>query len=221
MKALHSWDVDVEEAVRIQETLKDRISLVKTFSEVTRIGGGDVAYFSRDQSVATVAVFSFPELNLLDSESVSGKVDFPYISGLFSFREGFLLIRAFQRLKAKPDVMMFDGQGIAHPRGLGLASHLGLWLDIPSIGCAKSPFFRMPIDIGTRRGDVQIISKDGRQIGAALRTKDKVKPVYVSPGHRIDLFASVQLVLAACRGYRIPEPLRGAHQISHLLRRKS
>ena len=165
MKPLHSWNVSAEEAVQIQKALRKQIILKNTFSKVhpvrnssrccpehlerqlgiistgvKTIGGGDVAYSEDgEHCFGAIAVLSFPDMEILDRATAVGKIPFPYIPGLLSFREAPILIKAFQRLKRKPDVMIYDGQGIAHPRGMGLASHMGLWLDVPSIGCAKTP----------------------------------------------------------------------------------
>jgi deoxyribonuclease V len=213
MKPLHSWKVNVEEAIQIQENLRNRIILQKTFSEVKTIGGGDVAY-SEDRNFlfAAIVVLSFPKMETIDSATAQGEIHFPYIPGLFSFREGPILIKAFKKLKLKPDVMIFEGQGIAHPRGIGLASHMGLWLDLPSIGCAKTPLLNDFACPGPSKGSFELIRKEGKEVGAVLRTKDKVKPLFISPGHRIDLPTSIQLILDTCQGYRTPEPLRKAHQ---------
>ena len=237
---LHSWNVSVEEAIQIQEVLRERIILRKTFpgvhpvgnsnrcdpehvesqrgivsNGVKTIGGGDVAY-SEDGKYCfgAIAVLSFPEMEILDRATTDGKISFPYIPGFLSFREGPILIKTFQRLKLKPDVMIFDGQGIAHPRGMGLASHMGLWLDIPSIGCAKTPLLDEFISPGPSKGSVGWIRRKGKKVGAVLRTKERVKPLFVSPGHHIDLRTSIQLILESCKGYRFPEPLRKAHQLS-------
>ena len=213
MNPLHSWNVSVEEAIQIQESLKDRVILKKTFSKVRTIGGGDVAYSKTgDGLFGVIVVLSFPDLELLDIATANGKVSFPYIPTLLSFREGPILIKTFQRLKIKPDVMIYDGQGIAHPRGIGLASHMGLWLNLPSIGCAKTPLLDEFISPGSSKGSFEWIQREGKEVGAVLRTKDKVKPLFVSPGHRIDLITSVQLILESCQGFRFPEPLRRAHQ---------
>jgi deoxyribonuclease V len=137
MKELPSWDVDVQKAIQIQETLRHQLILKKTFSWVKTIGGADVSYSDGDHLLGMILVFSSPDLKLLDSSSAYGKAPFHYIPVFFAFREGPILIEAFRKLKSKPDVMIFEGQGIAHPRGFGMASHLGLWLDTPSIGCKK------------------------------------------------------------------------------------
>jgi len=215
MKPLHSWNVSVEEAIRIQEVLKERIILTKTFSKVKTIGGGDVAY-SEDGNllVGSIVVLSFTNMEILDAATADGKIPFPYIPTLLSFREGPILIKTFQRLKIKPDVMIYDGQGVAHPRRMGLASQMGLWFDLPSIGCAKTPLLNEFISPGLLKGSFEWIRREGEKVGAVLRTKEKIKPLFVSPGHLIDLSTSIQLILESCRGYRIPEPLRQAHQLA-------
>jgi len=220
MNLLHSWDVSVEVAIQIQEALKDRIILKKTFSRIRTIGGGDVAY-SKDGYLlfGAIAVLSFPELEILDRATADGKIPFPYIPSLLSFREGPILIRAFQKLRLKPDMMIYDGQGIAHPRGVGLASHMGLWLDLPSIGCAKTPLLHEFISPGPSRGSFEWIRREGKKVGAVLRTRDHIKPLFISPGHRIDLSTSNQLILESCKGFRFPEPLRKAHQLAERVAR--
>ena len=215
MNPLHSWNVSVEEAIHIQEALKARIILKNTFSEVRSVGGGDVAYSKKGNLVlGAMVVLSFPEMELLDTATAKGKVSFPYIPGLFSFREGPILIKAFQKLKLKPEVMIYDGQGVAHPRGMGLASHMGLWLDLPSIGCAKAPLLPEFISPGPLRGSFEWIRREGKKVGVVLRTKENVKPLFISPGHRIDFPTSNRLILQSCKGFRFPEPLRKAHQLA-------
>jgi deoxyribonuclease V len=205
----------VEEAIQIQEALKDRIILKRTFSEVSTIGGGDVAYSKEgDRLFGAIVVLSFPDLEILDMATAVGKIPFPYIPTLFSFREGPILIKTFQKLKIEPDVMIYDGQAIAHPRGIGLASHMGLWLDLPSIGCAKTPLLDEFISPGPSKGSYEWIQRERKKVCAVLRTREGVKPVFVSPGHRIDLLTSIRLILESCRGFRFPEPLRKAHQAS-------
>jgi deoxyribonuclease V len=215
MESLHSWNVSVEEAIQIQENLRSRVILKKNFSNVRTIGGGDVAYSkTRNLLFGAIVVLSFPQMDTLDIAKAYGMVHFPYIPGLFSFREGPILIKTFQRLKTKPDIMLYDGQGIAHPRGFGLASHMGLWLDLPSVGCAKTPLVDEFTPPGSSRGSRELIRREGKEVGIVLRTKDNVKPLFVSPGHRIDLPTSIQIILKSCQGFRIPEPLRRAHHVS-------
>jgi deoxyribonuclease V len=222
MKDLHSWKVNVQEAIQIQEALRDRIILENTFKDVTKIGGADVGY-SKDKTFlyAVIVVLSFPEMAMIENAAAHGKTPFPYIPGLFSFREGPTLIEAFRKLNLRPDVMIFEGQGIAHPRGFGLASHLGLWLDLPSIGCTKTPLLRDFIYPGPSKGSYEVMRREREEVGAVLRTKENVKPVFISPGHGIDLETSMKIVLTTCTKFRIPEPLRKAHQLSRLPREKS
>jgi len=222
MEPLHSWNVSTEEAIQIQEALRGRIILKKTCSKVKTVGGGDVAYSKNGNHLfGAMVVLSFPSMEILDMATVEGKTPFPYIPSLLSFREGPILINIFRNLKIKPDVLMVDGQGIAHPRGMGLASHMGLWFNLPSIGCAKTPLLDEFISPGPLRGSYEWIRRKGKKVGAVLRTKDKVNPLFVSPGHRIDLKTSIQLILESCQGFRYPEPLRKAHQASLLVRREA
>jgi deoxyribonuclease V len=151
------------------------------------------------------------KLELIEAVNASLKLDFPYIPGLLSFREAPVLIKAFQKLKNTPDVTLFDGQGIAHPRGIGLASHMGLILGYPTIGCAKKHLAGSYGPIPDAKGDYSPLKSDGRIIGAVLRTRERVKPIFVSPGHAITVKESIQVVLDTCRGYRLPEPTRQAH----------
>jgi deoxyribonuclease V len=220
MKLLHSWKVNVDEAIQIQENLRQRVISENNFTEVKTIGGADVAYsIEGDCLIGAMAVFSYPKLESLDSAMVYGKIHFPYIAGLLGFREGPILIKTFQDLKIKPDLMIYDGHGLAHPRGMGLASHMGLWFDLPSIGCAKTPLLNEVILPGPLKGSFEVIRREGKEVGAILRTKDKVKPLFISTGHRIDLQTSIQFILTTCKGFRHPEPLRRAHQLTRLIRK--
>jgi len=180
---------------------------------VRTMGGGDVAYSKNENRLfGAIVVLSFPDMEILDMATADGKIPFPYIPNLLSFREGPILIKTFQKLKIKADVMIYDGQGIAHPRGMGLASHMGLWFDLPSIGCAKTPLLSEFIPPGPSKGNFQLIQREGKEVGAVLRTREKVNPLFISPGHRIDLLTTIQLILESCQGFRFPEPLRKAHQ---------
>jgi deoxyribonuclease V len=218
MKPLHPWKVTPEQAIRIQENLRHRIILKKSFSRVRTIGGGDVSYQKEGNSLfGAMVVLSFPHMETLDVATACGKISFPYLPGLLTFREGPILIKTFQKLRIRPDVLLFDGQGIAHPRGVGLATHLGIWFNLSSIGCAKTPLLGESVLPRPSKGSFELIQDNGREVGVVLRTKDRVRPVFVSPGHRIDLPTSIRLVLESCQGFRIPEPLRRAHQVSRQL----
>ena len=211
-RSLHPWDVSYREAIRIQEKLRNNISLIDSSRKVSSIAGADVSYSKRgEEGIAAVVVLSYPDLDLLDETYVKGKVSFPYIPGLLSFREAPLLIQVFQRLQRPPDVVLYDGQGIAHPRSFGLASHMGLLLELPSIGCAKKKLVGDFGNVGPQSGSTTPLKLGGRIVGAVIRTRKGVRPVFVSPGHRIDLETSIQLVLETSRGFRLPEPLRRAH----------
>ena len=177
------------------------------------IAGVDVSV-SRSRGAATgaVVVLEYPGLRLVEASVIRGEVDFPYIPGLLSFREAPLVLRACQALETMPDLILVDGQGIAHPRRIGLASHLGLFLDTPTIGCAKSRLCGSHDAPGVEPGEYAELVDKREIIGVVLRTKIGTKPVYVSVGHMIDLPAAVHWVLECCKGYRLPEPLRLAHQ---------
>jgi deoxyribonuclease V len=167
---------------------------------------------------AAVVLLACPTMDVIEEVSVSEKAPFPYISGLLSFREGPALLRAFEKLKSIPDCVIFDGQGIAHSRGIGLASHMGLFLDIPTIGCAKKRLVGLHDEVGTEVGDCADLMVDWRIMGAVVRTKKKVKPLYISQGHKMSLRRAVEVALSCCRGYRLTEPARRAHLAVNLIR---
>ena len=187
----------------------------QTEKEPRFIAGADIS-IKRFETAATAAVvvLSYPDLVPIDLSVIEEKVSFPYVPGLLSFRESPLVLHACEKLKCDFDLLLIDGHGYAHPRRVGLACHLGILLDKPTIGCAKSLLTGEYEDPPAKRGSYTNIMDKGEIIGAAVRTKDGVKPVFVSIGHRVDLAVSIQLVLACCKGYRIPEPLRLAHLIA-------
>jgi deoxyribonuclease V len=214
MKELHRWDLSPRDAERIQvELAKSIVSKLPDGFEPRVVAGVDVHMTSEGKMRAVVVSMRFPEL--IEIESVSADVDpsFPYIPGLLAFREGPAVLKAFERIGTKPDLILFDAQGIAHPRRLGLASHMGLWLEIPSIGCAKSLLYGTHGAVGEEVGERSEIldPRDGSVIGFVLRTRKGVHPVYVSIGHLIDLESAADMVLRCCKKYRIPEPIRLAH----------
>ncbi|MDE0331763.1 MAG: endonuclease V [Nitrospinae bacterium] len=211
----HSWEIAPPEAVRVQKTLETHLALQPLSDAPETIAGADISTKWRGRfGVGGMVVFSWPDMELIDESFHSGELRFPYVPGLLSFREGLLLEKAFLGLRAKPDLIIFDGQGTAHPRGFGIASHLGLRLGVPSIGCAKSRLFGDVAEpVGEEKGDWRYLySPGGRKIGAVLRTRRGVKPVYVSPGHLIDIEDSVHWVLAATSRFRLPEVIRAAHR---------
>jgi len=214
MKTSHShpWDLDSRQAREIQSKLSNEVIRFNSGMDIKLIAGIDVSVsrFSR-AGRAAVVVLDYRSLELFEVSVIEGEIDFPYIPGLLSFRESPLALRAWKRLKSRPDLLMVDGQGIAHPRRLGIASHLGLLLDIPSIGCAKSRLTGTHDALPEEAGSYCLLREKDEVIGAAVRTKLRVKPVYVSIGHRIDLDTAISLVLGSCRGYRLPQPARLAH----------
>lgn len=218
---LHSWRVGYKKAIQIQETLKDRLIIKKSFRKIRTIAGADVSYDKQsDCFFAGVIVFKQNKhLERLEEASAVGKVSFPYIPGLLSFREAPILLKAFYNLKNDPDIILFDGQGIAHPRYFGLASHMGLILDKPSIGCAKTRLVGKYNPVENSAGAYSELLYKNTVVGAALRTKINTTPVFVSPGHKIDLTSAIRFVLKTCCGYRIPEPIRQAHLLVNRLRK--
>lgn len=218
---LHSWNVGYKEAVEIQKRLKKQIILKRTFRSLNGklIAGADVSYSKESgRFYAGVIVFELQTMQKIEEATASGKVDFPYIPGLLSFRESPILLRAFSKIKSGPDIVMLDAQGIAHPRGIGLASHIGLLLDKPSIGSAKTRLVGTFNEVGNEIGHYSQLLIENKTVGAVLRTKKNVKPVFVSLGHKIDLASSIDLVLKSCRGYRIPEPIRQSHNLVNKMR---
>ena len=210
---LHSWDISYRAAREIQSELANRLLLenIRDF-KVDKIAGADVSYSKTDDLLfAAVLVFSFPDLELIEIQTTVMKSTFPYIPGLLSFREAPSLLRAFENLEEIPDVVMFDGQGIAHPSRIGIASHIGLFLDMPTIGCAKKRLVGNYGNVGLDRGSTTLLNHNTKTVGAVVRTKTNVKPVFISQGHRISLQQSITLVLETTRGFRLPEPVRRAH----------
>jgi deoxyribonuclease V len=208
----HRWDVTPEEAQAIQISLAMRVSLQSDLKleDIKLVAGVDMS--ATGVARAAVVLLTYPDLEVVEVSRSEKPLDFPYVPGLLSFREGPAIIAAFEQLSRLPDLVFFDGQGIAHPRKFGIASHIGVLLDLPTIGVAKSPLAvkgpEPPLEPGTwtlwknRRGET---------LAAAVRTKLRSNPLYISPGHRMDLPTSIQLVLDAVRGYRLPEPTRQAH----------
>lgn len=207
---LHSWEVNPQEAIKIQKDLKSNISLKKSFSKINKIAGADVSYY-QNKMIAGVVIFEFPNLKTIERQSFISTVNFPYIPGLLTFREGPSLLAAFKKIKNDPDIILFDGQGIAHPRRMGIATHLGLFLDKPTIGCAKSKLSGKYTSVGEGKGDYTLLKEGKEVLGAVLRTRRKVKPIFISPGYKIDLSNSIEITLKCIVKYRLPVPVREAH----------
>ncbi len=209
-RALHSWDVTPEEARKLQNELRSQVIQTDRFGTINTVAGVDIG-LKKDIALASVVVLSFPELQVVDSVVTESPVRFPYIPGLLSFREIPPLLTTFAQLQTEPDLVIVDGQGIAHPRRFGLASHLGLILDKPTIGCAKSRLWGRYEEPDSEQGAYTYLTDKEEVIGAAVRTRTNVRVVYVSIGHRISLDSARMWTLACCRGYRLPETTRYAH----------
>jgi deoxyribonuclease V len=212
IRSLHSWQLSPAQASDLQLRLASQVSRTSEVSAPKFIAGVDISV-DREQGVArgAVVVLNYPELRLVETKVVNGKVDFPYIPGFLSFREAPLTLAACEQLDVTPDLVLVDGQGIAHPRRFGLASHLGLFLDTPTIGCAKSRLCGHHQGPGDSPGSYAEVIDRGETIGVALCTKVGSKPLYISIGHKVSLEAAIHWVLECCRGYRLPEPCRLAH----------
>ena len=211
---LHNWNLTPQEAVRIQKEFRERLVLRWDERPIHTIGGVDVSIKS-ESTRAAIVVLRYPDLTPLEAALADTPLVFPYIPGLLAFREGPAVLAAWNKLQNKPDLLMFDGQGIAHPRGVGIASHMGLWLERPTIGVAKSRLYGLHSEVGPTRGDrAALLDKNTNVIGAVLRTREKTNPLYISPGHLMDVDHAVEFVLACSAGYRLPEPTRWAHKVA-------
>jgi len=212
VKKLHDWQVSIGEALALQRKLAGQVSRTGEVAAPHFIAGVDISVQkAQGLAIGAVVVLNYPELRLVETKVVNGELGFPYIPGLLSFRESPLTLAACEMLAVTPDLILVDGQGIAHPRRMGLASHLGLFLDTPTIGCAKSLLCGSHEMPGVEPGSYAEVVDRGEIIGAALRTRLRVKPIYVSIGHKVDLQTAIYWVMKCCRGYRLPEPTRLAH----------
>ncbi len=210
--SLHGWRVSTSQAAEIQLRLASQVRRSNEVVTPRFIAGVDISV-DRTQGMGrgAVVVLSYPELEIAEVQTVEDSIGFPYVPGLLTFREAPLTLAACEKLTITPDLILVDGQGIAHPRRLGLASHLGLFLDTPTIGCAKSRLCGRHGTLAEEPSSYAELTDNEEVIGAVLRTKARVKPVYVSIGHRVDLESAIYWTLQCCRGYRLPEPTRLAH----------
>jgi deoxyribonuclease V len=216
----HSWDVTPGEAIEIQKQLRAKVIPRGRVETPRLVAGSDVAFVG-DTAYACVVVLAFPRLEIVETVVHKERVSFPYIPGLLAFREMPALAQAFSRLRHDPDLIFIDGQGLAHPRAAGIACHIGAALDRPTIGCAKSLLCGTYKEPKPARGSVSDLCDDaGRAIGAVVRTRDGVQPVFVSIGHKIDLAQAVTFTLACGKGYRIPEPTRQADLLAERAKRE-
>ena len=210
----HRWDVTPRRAIEIQKSLASRVRSVAAAGPLRRVAGIDVA-FSRDgsQCIAGAVVWDCVEGEVVEERVARRRLAFPYVPGLLSFREAPAVLAALRRLRTRPDALMCDGQGLAHPRRFGIACHVGVLVGLPAVGCGKRRLIGEHVEPGRRRGSRRPLHHRGELIGSVVRTRDGVRPVYVSVGHRIDLDGAVRLVLDCGAGYRIPEPTRLADRL--------
>jgi len=218
----HNWSVSVRQAMTIQKKLALSVRQTGLKEPVRFVAGVDAA-FSRDglSCIAGVVLWDLQKRKVVESHVASRRLLFPYIPGLLSFREAPAALAALRKLHCRPDVLFCDGQGIAHPRRLGIASHLGVLVGLPAVGCAKSRLIGTYEEPGLKKGSLSRLMDGDEIIGIVLRTRDKVKPLFISVGHRINLQMAEQLVLACSLGYRLPEPVRRADRLVAAAKKKS
>jgi deoxyribonuclease V len=220
IEKLHGFGLSPEEARRLQERLASGVEAgpALDLEEVRYVAGADVS--TQDgMAYATVVVLDFPGLSVVEAQGFEAPLEFPYVPGLLSFREMPSLLGALEKVETAVDVVVLDAQGLAHPRRMGLASHVGLFLDVPTVGCAKTVLVGKFEEPRMEKGNATDMVHRGEVVGRAVRTRDGVSPVYVSVGNGVDLDSSVELVLACCTKYRLPEPTRQAHNAANRLRR--
>lgn len=211
----HRWDVTPAEAIALQEALRNQVVRIDKFFRVASVAGVDVGFEEHGKVTrAAVAVLSFPELVLQEYAVARRPTGFPYIPGLLSFREVPAVLDALQQLRRLPDLLLCDGQGLAHPRRFGIACHLGVLTDLPAIGVAKSRLLGTHAPLDDDKGARQALYDKGEVIGAVLRTRRGVRPLYISIGHRISLESAVDYVLRCITRYRLPETTRAAHKLA-------
>lgn len=208
----HAWNVTPKQAVRIQQRLRTQVVASGRVRPV-RVAGADLAFLpDSDRVIAAVVLLAYPSMETLETVVRADRTSFPYVPGLLSFRESPPLLRALRKLGRAPDLLFIDGHGLSHPRAAGIACHIGVLLDIPVIGCAKSLLCGRFTEPAQRAGGVShLYDREGSVIGAAVRTRAGVRPVFVSVGHRIGLARAIRLTLRCAKGFRIPEPTRQAH----------
>lgn len=212
---LHRWDVSPQEAIVIQERLRPAVIHQDKLGRVRTVAGVDIGFLEKNTITrAAVAVLSYPDLQLVDHVIVHRPTSFPYVPGLLSFREAPAALDALTKLEIRPDLLLCDGQGLAHPRRFGLACHIGLLADIPAVGVAKTRLIGQHEPVSESRGSWQPLWHEGEMVGAVLRTRANVKPVYVSIGHRIGLETAINYVMACTPKYRLPETTRWAHRLA-------
>ncbi|MFB6262632.1 MAG: deoxyribonuclease V [Bradymonadaceae bacterium] len=215
---MHDWNVETERAREIQQGLRGRVAREPLEGEVRTVAGADISFErGSDELFAAVVVLDARTLETTEVASVHAEATFPYVPGLLSFREAPAVLEALDRLSESPDLLICDGHGYAHPRRFGLACHLGVWLDLPTIGSAKSVLVGKHDEPRPQKGAYRPLEHEGERVGRALRTRDEVNPIYVSVGHRVTLDAATAQILRVSPTYKIPEPIRAAHRrVNHL-----
>jgi len=222
IKNLHNWNLSYSQAIELQKRLSRQVKHTKLKKQPETIAGLDCAFSKNGEKIiAAVLVLKLPGFELIETVHATRKVTFPYIPGLLSFREAPVCIAAAKKLRNRPDIFMIDGQGIAHPRRLGLAAHLGLFFDKPTIGCAKSRLTGQFDEPHLEKGTYTPLKGSDEVIGAVVRTRTNVKPVFVSVGHKCPLRDAIKITLACTTKYRLPEPTRLAHQFVSGLKLKT
>lgn len=213
--ALHSWNLGPTEAKALQNQMAGMLrDEPLDLTKVRTVAGVDVSVKEvggQAVSQAAIVISSFPDMKIIETVRAQRPTDYPYIPTLLSFREGPVLLQAWAQLKTQPDVMIFDGMGRIHPRKLGIAAHMGLWFQRPTIGCGKTYLIGDYAEPGTERGDSSVLTINGQPRGVVLRTRANVKPVFISPGHLMNMDSALALVMACTTKYRLPEPIRNAH----------
>jgi deoxyribonuclease V len=222
IQQLHDWHLEPKAAIALQIELASRLidNTPVDLQTLRYIAGVDVSV-QEGISQAAVVVTTYPQLQVVETVRVQQPTSFPYIPGLLTFREGPVLEAAFRQLTIEPDVFIFDGMGQIHPRRIGIAAHLGLWLDKPTIGCGKTHFIGDYVEPGLQSGDYSVLTYHGHALGVVLRTRANVKPVYISVGHRAAITSAIQLILSVSPKYRLPEPIRLAHNAAGEFKKES
>ena len=219
-RPLHDWNLCPQQAIHLQQQLREQVHIAPLTTQVKTIAGADISFNKYSPLVyAAIVVLELPNLTIVEEAGAVSETTFPYVPGLLSFREIPALLEAWKKLTTEPDAVMLDGQGIAHPRRMGIAAHFGLCVDRPTLGCAKSVLVGKYQEPLAERGAWAPMVHRDEVVGAALRTKTNVGTVFVSPGHRLDLTAAIEITLRCNGGYRIPEPTRRAHNLANVLRR--
>lgn len=221
MSKIHDWDVSPKNAIEIQNHIREQVRLIPLGKNIRTIAGADVSLNRFSHTLyAGIIVLSYPDLRVIDHACVMMETNFPYIPGLLSFREIPGLLKCWEKLETKPDVVMVDGQGIAHPRRLGIAAHFGVLIDTPTVGCAKSILTGVHESVERAGASTPLLDrKTGEPIGVVLKSKDRSNPLIISPGHLMTIKDSLEIVKTCLRGYRLPEPTRLAHELVNRFRR--